>query len=305
MLKHLPKDALKAIEKTHLYSEHIYRIHLRYFADVGKINFPTKTNYRIKLHLEKDMKRLLESRKVLEVGMAIPALDAKVIFTKAPYIQYEQILLDKNFRQYLETIMVSQKILRMGTQKTPLQKTCGIYVGQDSLDIGFLGSNRQFDWIEISLVYDKSDKRTTIYDSYNVEMASKRIKLVTLTNFTEINSLTNEKKYNINNLTQKRLLYKQFVAWSCNGSSFPPPPPLSFSDYMHNPVYQELISEVHYFEVTCNERLYLDLRTSSGYVKEAEKLERNDLKISLLILLKEAATKILRLRVWAHSLGLL
>ena len=225
MLKHLPKDALKAIEKTHLYSEHIYRIQLRYFADVGKINFPTKTNYRIKLHLEKDMKRLLESRKVLEVGMAIPALDAKVIFTKAPYIQYEQILLDKNFRQYLETIMVSQKILRMGTQKTPLQKTCGINVGQDSLDIGFLGSNRQFDWIEISLVYDKSDKRTTIYDSYNVEMASKRIKLVRLTNFTEINSLTNEKKYNINNLTQKRLLYKQFVAWSCNGSSFPPPPP--------------------------------------------------------------------------------
>ena len=49
------------------------------------------------------------------------------------------MLLDKNFRQYLETIMVSKKILRMEAQKTPLQKTYEISVGQDSLDIEFLG----------------------------------------------------------------------------------------------------------------------------------------------------------------------
>ena len=40
-----------------------------------------------------------------------------------PFIQYEQFLLDKNFRQYLETIMVSKKILRMGGQKKTIQKT--------------------------------------------------------------------------------------------------------------------------------------------------------------------------------------
>ena len=72
---------------------------------------------------------------------------------------------------------------------------------------------------------------------------------------------------------------------------------------MHNPVYQELVSEDDYFHVKSDERLYLDLRTSSRYVKEPEKLERNDSKISLHILLKEAATKKLRLRVWANSLG--
>ena len=175
-------------------NEHICRIPLRYSTDLGKINFPTKINYRIKLHLEKDMKRLFESRKVLATGTAIPAPDGKIIFTKAPYIQYEQILLDKYFRQYLETIMVSKKILRMGTQKTPLQKTYEINVGQDFLDIDFLGANRQSDWIEISLVYDKSDKHTVIiYDSYNFEMTPKRIKSVRLTNFTEMYSLTNEK----------------------------------------------------------------------------------------------------------------
>ena len=70
---------------------------------------------------------------------------------------------------------------------------------------------------------------------------------------------------------------------------------------MNNKIYQELIEEDDYFDVRSDERLYLDLRASSGYVKEAEKLERNDyyLKHHAEI----AATKKLRLRVWAHSLG--
>ena len=49
--------------------------------------------------------------------------------------------------------------------------------------------------------------------------------------------------------------------------------------------------------------MYLNLRASSGYTKVAEKLERNDSKINLHIQLKAAATKKLRFRVWAHSLG--
>ena len=53
-------------------------------------------------------------------------------------------------------------------------------------------------------------------------MAAQLIKTLQLSNFTEIYSLTNEKKYNIDNLTQKHLLYKQFVAWNCNGSSVVP-----------------------------------------------------------------------------------
>ena len=59
----------------------------------------------------------------------------------------------------------------MGAQKTPIQKTYEISKGRDSLNVEFLRSNRQFDWIEISIVPDKSDKNTTIYDSYNRERA--------------------------------------------------------------------------------------------------------------------------------------
>ena len=77
------------------------------------------------------MEKLFESKGVLAFTAAIPAADAQIIFTKAPFIQYEQILLDKNFRQHLETIIVSKKILRIRAQKTPLQKTYEISKGAD------------------------------------------------------------------------------------------------------------------------------------------------------------------------------
>ena len=92
--------------------------------------------------------------------------------------------------------------------------------------------------------------------------------------------MTNEKKYSIDNLKQKHLLYKQFVTWNCNGSSVAP-----LVDNMDNPIYQELPDEEEYYSLKSDERLYLDLRASSGYVKEAEKLERNDSKLNLEIVL--------------------
>ena len=73
----------------------------------------------------------------------------------------------KNFSQYLETTMVSKKILRMGFQKTPIQKTYEIAVDYGSI--------------------------TTIHASYNAELATKYIKSVKLVNFTEIFRLPNEK----------------------------------------------------------------------------------------------------------------
>ena len=174
--------------QNQLKNEYVYRIPPRYFSDIGKINFPTKIDYRIKLLLETKMEKLFESRKVLASTATTGDVDAEIIFTRASFIQYEQILLDKNFRQHLETIMVPKKILRMGAQKTPLQKTYEISTGSGSLNVEFLGSNRQFEWIEISIVPDKSDKHTTSYDSYNRELASQEIKSLKLTNFTEFYS---------------------------------------------------------------------------------------------------------------------
>ena len=120
--------------------------------------------------------------RVQEKVATIAAPDVQIIFTRPLFIPYEQFLQDKNFRQYLETTMVSKKILRMGAQKTPTQKTYEISIGSDSISSDFLGSNRQFYWLEISLVYSKSDKHTTIYDSCNAELAAKYIKSLKLSN---------------------------------------------------------------------------------------------------------------------------
>ena len=189
--------------------------------------------------------------------------------------------------------MVSKKILRMGAQKTPIQKTYEINTGQDSLNIDFLGANRQFNWIELSIVYNQSDKHTTTYDSYNVELAAKTVKSIKISNFTETYCLTNEKKYDTDNLTQKYFLYNQCVVWSCGGCSTAPR-----KNYINNPVYQELIDEQDYCSDTSDERISLDLRAN-----EAEKLENSDSKISLHLMLKSVATKNLTVRVWAHSIG--
>ena len=88
------------------------------------------------------------------------------------------------------------------------------------------------------------------------------------------------------------------MAWSCNGSSVAP-----ISDYVDNPIFQELLDQETYFSAKSDERIYLDLRASSGYVKEAEKLERNDSKKSLQINLKDPADFTLRVRIWAYSLS--
>ena len=47
-----------------------------------------------------------------------------------------------------------------------------------------------------------------------------------------------KKKYDTDNLMQKHLLFKQFVAWACNGCST-----ASLSDYINNLIYQELTDE--------------------------------------------------------------
>ena len=61
--------------------------------------------------------------------------------------------------------------------------------------------------IEISLLYDKSDKLLTIYDSYNAECAARMIKKkIDPSNISEVYSPTNMMKFNISNNTQKHLL---------------------------------------------------------------------------------------------------
>ena len=92
---------------------------------------------KIRLTLETDMKKLFESDKNhmgnpktgklatstdpndFEPDGTPPTPDAQIVLLKAPMLQYKQLTLDTNFRQYLETILFSAKVLQMGVQKTP------------------------------------------------------------------------------------------------------------------------------------------------------------------------------------------
>ena len=46
--KDLNIDDRTKLFQNQLKKEYVYRIPLRYFSDIGKINFPTKIDYRIK-----------------------------------------------------------------------------------------------------------------------------------------------------------------------------------------------------------------------------------------------------------------
>ena len=78
---------------------------------------------------------------------AIDAPDAQIVFVRVPYLQYEQILVTKNFRQYLDTIMLSSRVLRTGIQKNPYQKIYELQIGSQEFTIDVKGCDRQFDWL--------------------------------------------------------------------------------------------------------------------------------------------------------------
>ena len=93
------------------------------------------------------------------MATAIANPNAKTIWHDAPLTEYEQIRLNENFMQYLETSLKSKKVFRMGIQKTPLEKLYKLVIGAQFYTVEFTAANRQVDWLKVSLVYDKSNQQ--------------------------------------------------------------------------------------------------------------------------------------------------
>ena len=70
-------------------------------------------------------------------------------------------------------MLQSEHVLRTGIKPTPCQKSYELVVGTQSLVVDFMGANKQFSFFFISLVDDNSDQHRSIYNSCNVERASK------------------------------------------------------------------------------------------------------------------------------------
>ena len=130
--------------------------------------------------LETEMNELFETN-VNDANLPV-TVDTEIILTSAPCLQYEKIELDPNFRAYLESKLTANSFLRRGIQKTHYQKTFEINVGRQSHIVDFMVANKQFSFISISLVYDKSDQHRSVYNSYNIELANKTIKTILLEN---------------------------------------------------------------------------------------------------------------------------
>ena len=101
-------------------------------------------------------------------------------------------------------------------------KSFELVVGTESGVVNLQAANKQFSSLTISLVYDKSDQHRSVYDSYNTELGSTKIKSVELKNASNTYSSFNTVKFNMSNAHDKYLVYMQFVAWCCNGSSMVP-----------------------------------------------------------------------------------
>ena len=165
-----------------------YRILLKYFVDLGLVNFPEKTNTKFIFTLESNMSKLFKSNAKVDSIPVSP--DAQIIYHDKPYISYQQITMDENFQVYFNAILRSKKELRTGVQFSPYQQSFEVNIGTQTINVNCQGPNRQFAWLEISLIYDKTDQHQTIYDSYGAELVATQVQSLTLENASSRYSLT-------------------------------------------------------------------------------------------------------------------
>ena len=208
-------------------------IPLRFLWDLGLVNQPVKFNKNWLIIFEQDYQKIFETN-ANQANDALPTrVDAKIILTATPYLLFEQCQLDDNYRAYLEGIMISNKVLTTGIKKTPYQKTYELVAGAHSRTTTFESSNKEFSFLEISLLFESSRQHKSIYDSYNAEVAATGVSSIRLENASDTYNEFNTVKLDLTDEHDKHITYTTFITWICNGSSIAP-----LSDYAHNPIYQ-------------------------------------------------------------------
>ena len=260
------------------------------------VNFASKTDLRIIITLERNLNKLSESNKRVSTVPENP--DAFINIYDRPFISYQEISLTKNADLYFTGILRSKTALRQGVLPASYQQEFEIAVGMQSFTCAFKGAQRQFDWLEISVVYDKSYQHTTIYDSYDLEIASKVIQSIKFENTTTTYSLTGKLSNDFEKDDDKNILYKMFIAKQCNGCSTAP-----LTQYKNNEIYQEIMAEDEYTNNDTDDRISIDMRRSKGYTDELEKINRDDSGLAVILGFKEATAKKLRLRITGYSQG--
>ena len=141
------------------------------------------------------MNKLFKSNKKVTAIPENP--DALIQFYDRPYISYQEINLTKGADIYFTGILRSETALRQGVLPFPYQQFFEINTGTQSYTCTFKGVQRQFDWLEISIVYDKSFQHTTIYNNYDLEIASKLIRTIKFENTSTTYSVTGKLSFDL------------------------------------------------------------------------------------------------------------
>ena len=154
----------------HTFLKNGYRIPLGLITDLGVCNFPVQTDTRIIITLERNLDKLFEDT---EKRDAIPTTDpdASIEFFDRPYIDYQEITLTPTWETYLKEILKDNNAVRMGVLPNPFQQTFEVAAGAQTVSVDFQGASHDINWLEISLVYDKSYADETVYDSYDDDMS--------------------------------------------------------------------------------------------------------------------------------------
>ena len=166
--------------KDYIFERHVYRIPLILIVDLGLVNFSVKTDTKIILTLDKNMNKLFEPNKTVTTIPDSP--DALIQFYDRPYISYQEINFTKGADLYFTGVLRSETALMQGVLPSPYQQLFDVDTGTHSFTCTFKGAQRQFDWLEISIVYDESFQHITVYDSYDLELASELIKTIKFEN---------------------------------------------------------------------------------------------------------------------------
>ena len=141
-------------------------------------------------------------------------------------------------------------------------------------------------WISSGGFYRRKWAILSSKNSYNKELASTIIKSITNKNASNTYSTFNSVKFDTGDSHNKFLLYNQFVVWYCRKA-------LTLLRYLITQIIQcfkncQTLSE--YF-TSADEKIFIDLRRGKGYTNEIEKLNWDDIYLTITIKLKAAAEK--------------
>ena len=181
----------------------------------------------------------------------------------------------------------------MGVLLAPYQQLSEMkLIKEQSLTVTFKGAQRQSEWLEISLVYDKSYQHLTIYNSYDLELAANMIERIKFENTASTYSLTGKLEYDYKNHDEKKMLYKMFLTYHCKGCSTAP-----LTQYKNNQIYQDIMPE-EYRGNSRDDRICIDMRRNQGYTDE---VTRNDSGLAVVVNLKDVAQRKMRLQITGFS----